>query len=697
MKKRLTIYLADLIHNYISGKDIWTIPLGASCVAAYTDKFFKTDVEIKIFSFPDKLHEAINEKAPDILGVSNYMWNCELSKKFVRDVKKINKNIVTIMGGPNITQTTESITEFLRSCELDFYISYFGEDPFKCIKFFPDEYVTIESILVDGAKNVEEIANNNKVHGLWYYDCEKEIAIQKPVIYQIKNLDDIPSPYTNGYLDESFEEDLFPMIETNRGCPFECTFCDWGSAGLRKVYKYSVDRIKSDIEYIMNHSRDERLMIDDANFGMLGKRDLEIANYLKKLNEENNYPDKLVLTWSQKKSPTVLKIAEALKEMFMVTTSFQSMNPLTLSTIKRNNIDHDQFKTIVEFCDLNEVETYGELMVMLPNETLESHFKAIRYYFDMKIDFLNINPLILLEGAELNSRDSRKKHCLKTKWRLMENCYGFYGGEPVIEYQEMVISTNSFEEKELYVVRPISWLIHMSWNLRRHNILILYMQSLGINPLDFFLEALNSYKLSHNKVKNIFEDALNDVQDEYHTTKKKLIKYYSKKKQLNSLKKGSFRKLNIHYASRVAIECESEFIDYYKIVAIKMLKDRNINTHENISFLNDCVKFMKNRVLTYPEIKKITSNHSVDKTIKFNYDILKFSKTKKCSNIQDLNRKSEYTLKFKVEKLQKEVLKRHMDRFKSLSGEYQMRKMQETVHGMHKKNLLLDVEYSNAE
>ena len=61
----------------------------------------------------------------------------------------------------------------------------------------------------------------------------------------------------------------------------------------------------------------------------------------KKLNEEYNYPDKLVLTWSQKKSPTVLKVAEALKEMFMVTTSFQSMNPLTLSTIKRNNIDHD--------------------------------------------------------------------------------------------------------------------------------------------------------------------------------------------------------------------------------------------------------------------------------------------------------------------------------------------------------------------
>ncbi len=688
MKKRLTIYLADLIHNYISGKDIWTIPLGASCIAAYTDKFYKVDVDIKLFSFPDKLHEAINEKVPDILGVSNYMWNCELSKKFIRDVKRINKNTITVMGGPNITQTSESITEFLKSCELDFYISYFGEDPFKCI---------IESILVDGAKSVEEISNNSKVHGLWYFDYEKDIAIQKPVIYQIKNLDEIPSPYTNGYLDESFADDLFPMIETNRGCPFECTFCDWGSAGLRKVYKYSVDRIKSDIEYIRNHSRDERLMIDDANFGILGERDLEIANFLKKLNEEYNYPDKLVLTWSQKKSPTVLKVAEALKEMFMVTTSFQSMNPLTLRTIKRNNIDHEQFKTIVEFCDLNEVETYGELMVMLPNESLESHFKAIRYYFDMNIDFLNINPLILLEGAELNTKLSRKNHSMKTKWRLMENCYGFYGGEPVIEYQEMVVSTNTFHEKELYIVRPISWLIHMSWNLRRHNILILFLQTLGINPLDFFLEALYCYKLAHNKVKNIFVDALNDVEDEYHTTKKKLIKYYSRKKQLDSLKKGSFRKLNIHYASRVAIECESEFIDYYKIVSIKMLKDRNIDTHENITFLNDCVKFVKNRVLTYSEIKKIILNYEVNKHIKFNYDILKFSKTKRYTSIHDLNGKSGYTFKFKVEKLQREVLKRHMDRFKSLSGEYQMRKMQETVHGMHKKNLLLEVEYSNVD
>jgi len=41
---------------------------------------------------------------------------------------------------------------------------------------------------------------------------------------RIKDLDEIPSPYLTGVLDKFFDGKLAPFIETNRGCPFTCSF-----------------------------------------------------------------------------------------------------------------------------------------------------------------------------------------------------------------------------------------------------------------------------------------------------------------------------------------------------------------------------------------------------------------------------------------------------------------------------------------
>ena len=70
---------------------------------------------------------------------------------------------------------------------------------------------------------------------------------------------------------------------------------------------------------------------------------------------------------------------------------------------------------------LGSVETYGELMVMLPNESLESHFKAIRYYFDMNIDFLNINPLIFMPHVNrVTTMEIPEKHWMHSSNSIAE-------------------------------------------------------------------------------------------------------------------------------------------------------------------------------------------------------------------------------------------------------------------------------------
>ena len=52
---------------------------------------------------------------------------------------------------------------------------------------------------------------------------------------RIKDLDEIPSPYLNGMMDKFFDGKLTPFLETNRGCPFTCSFCHTGSDYFHKL------------------------------------------------------------------------------------------------------------------------------------------------------------------------------------------------------------------------------------------------------------------------------------------------------------------------------------------------------------------------------------------------------------------------------------------------------------------------------
>ena len=70
---------------------------------------------------------------------------------------------------------------------------------------------------------------------------------------RIESLDEIPSPYLTGILDECFDERLVPMIQTNRGCPFSCTFCVDGSDSVRMINEFSVQRVDDELNYIAKH------------------------------------------------------------------------------------------------------------------------------------------------------------------------------------------------------------------------------------------------------------------------------------------------------------------------------------------------------------------------------------------------------------------------------------------------------------
>ncbi len=80
------------------------------------------------------------------------------------------------------------------------------------------------------------------------------------------------------------------IYETNRGCPYSCSYCNWGSSANSKVRQFDLRNILSELEWLKTLSIDE-IMIGDANFGIL-ERDVEIA---KKFTIFNENEKKLVI------------------------------------------------------------------------------------------------------------------------------------------------------------------------------------------------------------------------------------------------------------------------------------------------------------------------------------------------------------------------------------------------------------------
>jgi radical SAM superfamily enzyme YgiQ (UPF0313 family) len=109
-----------------------------------------------------------------------------------------------------------------------------------------------------------------------------------------KEVDEIPSAFLTGILDEFFDGKLAPMIETNRGCPFTCTFCVQGASWYTKIHNFSKDRLFEELDYIGSRITSHSpamgtLVIADPNYGMF-ERDVEISGRIAEVQAKYAWP-----------------------------------------------------------------------------------------------------------------------------------------------------------------------------------------------------------------------------------------------------------------------------------------------------------------------------------------------------------------------------------------------------------------------
>lgn len=543
----MKVYLADLVHGISLSKQEATVPLNIANIGAYLNKVFGDKVDLSLYKYPDELLSVIAlEDKPTVLGMSLYAWNADLNRKVGQYIKTYYPEVLIVMGGPSMRQSPKDLEDFLRCNEwLDAYVMYEGERPFADIL----KYI---------------FANGSVLKNLSSYNYKNIAFLEKDKFYcnlssDFGDITELPSPYLTGYLDKFLVEGFVPLFETNRGCPFSCTFCTWGLSSLNKVRRFPIERVFAELDYVSSRYPNlPEWIFADANFGIFG-RDVEIAKKIREIRKRT--PElKEVCTWDAKNNQERnSQIAEILDRWVsssqysnqdMTTLAVQNLSPIVLSNIGRKNIHLKDLPSIVDDYHEQGIGVTTDVMYALPEETFEDAMETMRKCFDIGFDYLAYRRTLMLPGCEMETTDSREKFGLKTKFLIHRGSYGEYiarhGVLRAIESDETIVSSHTFSEDDALTFHVLTWLVYYGWNHGRLRPVLEYlMNDHKVNPADFLLEVINCERKVAPKFVDLISNIRQELRDTMFNSVDELKNYYSNYENWKSLLK--FTKVEYKY------------------------------------------------------------------------------------------------------------------------------------------------------
>ncbi len=478
----MRIYFADLSHDTV-GLATEVFPLNVAFVAAYAKQEFGDDIQVSLFKYLTELESAIERDPPDILAMSNYPWCHNVDLAAFRMLDRIRPDALRIMGGPNFPHAPEEQREFLAQRPLINAYTYLeGEIPFaNLLRFVRDSGSLGEARRQLKAIPVEGCAQLGEDGTL--------VAVPTPI--RIRELDSIPSPYLMGLMDPFFDGRLSPMIQTNRGCPFKCTFCADGSDFANKVNHFGIERIKDELNYIAHRAPEtiKALHIADLNFGMY-KHDADICDIIGDIKREFDYPLYVNTATGKNSKKRIISALEKLEGVLYMDLAVQSMTPDVLKNIKRDNIRLDDFLGLKHAIKTAKIPTLSEIILGLPGETKKTHFDTINQLMMSEIENVIPYTLMLLNGSEMATPAQREMWGFETKFRVLPRDFSrMKNGENVIEIEEVVVATNTLPYEDYVQCRKMALLISIFNTIGFRAVQKLFLQN-HIPPMDLFVSLL---------------------------------------------------------------------------------------------------------------------------------------------------------------------------------------------------------------
>lgn len=399
-----------------------------------------------------RIADAVAHLAPaDVVGLSTYVWNANISLEIARRLKALRPDVLVVLGGPHVP---DDAAEFLRvhGAYVDVCVHNEGERTFlSLLEGFPDR------------------GGWSAIGGISYLGSDGAVVrTRNPP--RLRDLSELPSPFLDGMFDALIaahpDETWIGLWETNRGCPFKCTYCDWGSATAAKVSTFDMDRLRRELDWFAAQ-RIEFIFCCDANFGIL-PRDVELARYAAEVKRRTGYPRSLSVQNTKNATERAYETQKILSDSGLskgVALSMQSLDHRTLANIKRENISLDTFLELQRRFTADQVDTFSDLILGLPGETYDSFADGVaRLIQSGQHNRVQFNNLTILPNAEMADPAYRAGFGLVTVPSEIINIHGARNvtDDDVAEYQEMVVGTAAMPPDDWCRVRAFSWMVALT-------------------------------------------------------------------------------------------------------------------------------------------------------------------------------------------------------------------------------------------
>lgn len=453
------------------------LPLALGMIRAYIDKYRDGALLDRynplpvVALTPAEMIKVYQRFGPGVWLFSNYMWSVSFNLEYSGAVKGLDASNITIHGGPSTPKYEAACEQFLKSHpHVDIAVRGEGE-------------ITVAEILdrLDGRVDMLDFGTLDSVSGVTYFRDRQTRTqlVRSPERPRAISVDQFPSPYTEGVFDNYGGKVVAAILETNRGCPYACTFCDWGSATQQKIRRFDLDRVKREIEWIGEHGIPV-LWIADANFGIF-KRDIEVAQCIADSKARYGFPREVVVNYPKNATDKIAEIVRILVDAKITgqgIISIQTTDPTTLSAIKRSNIKTSKYDELGRIFRSQNLPLSTDLMIGLPGSTIESFKRDLQYYFD---DDINVKAYRtqLLPNSPMADPDYMREYEIRT------------------DDEALLISTSSYTQRDLQEMLWIwtSFDLADGYGLLRYVLRYLQWEH-GIQASDF-VHRLSKYCLDH--------------------------------------------------------------------------------------------------------------------------------------------------------------------------------------------------------
>ena len=393
---------------------------------------------------PESAERALSDLPdwPTVFLFSCYTWNHEKNLQIARLVERGLSSSLSVFGGPDVPKREADAERYFaqHSC-VDIAVRSEGEATFCDLL---DRLTRTWRFDRDG---IPDLGSLGDVNGITYRAPDGHGLTRTADRERIADLDSIPSPYLTGLYDHIPQRRHQTIIlESNRGCPYGCTFCDWGSATLSRLRRFDLERVKQEMEWAAKRGM-QNICFADANFGMLD-RDIEIAEHAGSLRSKYGLPSGFHVNYAKSRPENLARLVHVLTKADLITAgliALQTNDKDVLKAVKRSNIKLERYYALAsEFRSAN-LPLYTDVIVGLPGATVDTVRKDFQFGIDCEVHIM-AHPTQLLVNSPMNDPEYRAAYGIvadpgtgavvqtstysREDWREMMNmCQLFYFAE----------------------------------------------------------------------------------------------------------------------------------------------------------------------------------------------------------------------------------------------------------------------------